>query len=413
MLISLKECTKKLCMLRKLVEEFAQREYPQAGARVLAQHLIGDIDRLLKDLEKAYRDPPREEEIDSIRPLVDKAISEALDLLGVLRNCSDTHNPLEIYWPFLSIVRSLTDERHELIVSYEWNYVPFNRWQTSSLLSHFVIIGLPANEARNPLILPVVGHEVGHAAWRYWRTKGRIRCDLADGSDRETNGGTKLSAAAPTPEEVALEYFQEVFCDLVGLRLFGDSYIKTFNYFMRRPRGFRDPTYPSIKARAAAINKMRQRHPKANIAPNPVCPEEPQNDKWGTAYIEKIQAADRLLEERVDDLLEDAASIFDERGLGFPKHLKAQNTYNVFTQRRIPSIKSELTFGEIVSAAWLYYEKQIECQDSYFGGAEPAGQELLEQVEYLNNLTLKSIELIELRQSRVLEPPTNTKTPKQ
>ena len=60
----------------------------------------------------------------------------------------------------------MADPNAKLIISFEWDYIPFTYPQSHPSLPSFVIIGLPVSEASNALVLPVIGHELGHSLWR-------------------------------------------------------------------------------------------------------------------------------------------------------------------------------------------------------------------------------------------------------
>jgi hypothetical protein len=75
-------------------------------------------------------------------------------------------NAFELLDPLQSIVDEVLQGRPELLLSSEWDYVPFAYPQSLDDLRSFVLIGLPASEAASALLLPLAGHEIGHAVWR-------------------------------------------------------------------------------------------------------------------------------------------------------------------------------------------------------------------------------------------------------
>jgi len=52
----------------------------------------------------------------------------------------------------------------KLIVSSEWEFSPFV-YRSITGFPGFVLIGLPATESSNPLVIPLAGHELGHSVW--------------------------------------------------------------------------------------------------------------------------------------------------------------------------------------------------------------------------------------------------------
>ena len=86
-------------------------------------------------------------------------------ILGIIVRSSSTRNAFEFYSSFLSLCRKALDENCKLILSSEWDYIPFTFPQNLQELPNFVIIGLPASESDNTLVFPVAGHELGHSIW--------------------------------------------------------------------------------------------------------------------------------------------------------------------------------------------------------------------------------------------------------
>src|SRR4051812_25114337 len=51
---------------------------------------------------------------------------------------------------------------------------PFTYPFVFSELPNFVLIGLPASESDNPLIIPLAGHELGHSVWKIYDLSRRF-----------------------------------------------------------------------------------------------------------------------------------------------------------------------------------------------------------------------------------------------
>ncbi|WP_289465076.1 hypothetical protein, partial [Klebsiella pneumoniae] len=68
--------------------------------------------------------------------------------------------------------------RPQLLLSSEWDYVPFAYPQSLEDLRSFVLIGLPASEAATALLLPLAGHELGHAVWKNRGIEGSTHATL-------------------------------------------------------------------------------------------------------------------------------------------------------------------------------------------------------------------------------------------
>ncbi len=109
--------------------------------------------------------------ITMVSEMVNKKIIELLPILGHVIRSTNVRNAFEIYAPLLRISKTLLGEETKLLISSEWEYAPFAYPQTHPFLSDFVLIGLPASESSNALIVPLAGHELGHLLWRKERYK--------------------------------------------------------------------------------------------------------------------------------------------------------------------------------------------------------------------------------------------------
>jgi hypothetical protein len=56
-----------------------------------------------------------------------------------------------------------------------------------------------------------------------------------------------------TRQRLSSRQTEELFCDLLGLRLFGEGFIYSFIYLIAPNLGDRSPDYPSLTARVKAL----------------------------------------------------------------------------------------------------------------------------------------------------------------
>jgi hypothetical protein len=94
-----------------------------------------------------------------------------LPLLGFVLRSTNVRNAFETFRPLLRMARQVLepDTKEEsrstkLLISSEWDYSPLT-YPTIPNLPGFVFIGFPAPESGNPLVIPLAGHELGHAVW--------------------------------------------------------------------------------------------------------------------------------------------------------------------------------------------------------------------------------------------------------
>lgn len=108
-------------------------------------------------------------------------------ILGFILRSTNVRNAFEAYSPLLRLARSLLGRDTKLILSSEWDYSPFV-YMPMTDLPGFVLIGLPAPESANPLLVPLAGHELGHWLWQA-ANLGRI-----SPAKRSTSGRTASTA---------------------------------------------------------------------------------------------------------------------------------------------------------------------------------------------------------------------------
>lgn len=83
--------------------------------------------------------------------------------LGILLRSTNLRNSFEAYFSFEEMALALVGKPNRLILSSEWDAIPFYIPSPPAALEDFVIIGLPAFASRNSLLLPLAAHELSHA----------------------------------------------------------------------------------------------------------------------------------------------------------------------------------------------------------------------------------------------------------
>lgn len=84
-----------------------------------------------------------------------------LSFLGFILRSTNVRNAFEVYGPLLRLSRKVLGLDTKQILSSEWEYSPFT-YRPIAELPGFVLIGFPAPESSNPLLIPLAGHELGH-----------------------------------------------------------------------------------------------------------------------------------------------------------------------------------------------------------------------------------------------------------
>ena len=92
-------------------------------------------------------------------------LTNFMDVLGLILRSTNVRNAFEFYNPLRILLTDLIGSEAGLILSSEWDYSPFTYPPVIEELPDFVLLGLPATESSNVLIIPAAGHEFGHSVW--------------------------------------------------------------------------------------------------------------------------------------------------------------------------------------------------------------------------------------------------------
>jgi hypothetical protein len=264
--------------VQAFLEELArleEAEFPYDHAKEAAEHLTSLFRLKLARLETLdSKTDPAVVKLQCEQALV--ALFHAMPLAGFLLRATNVRNAFELYRPLLRLARdvleptkALASRQTKLVVASEWDYSPLTLRVPD--LPGFVLIGLPAPESANPLLVPLAGHELGHALWAQNDVANAlqsvIKKHILDAIKRRWSTYLKafpgLTITKPTElttDRLAIESWQapyrwsllqakEIYCDLFGLIVFGTSYLHAFAYLLAPKSGFRSPEYPDRNRR--------------------------------------------------------------------------------------------------------------------------------------------------------------------
>lgn len=192
-----------------------------------------------------------------------------LPYLGFLHRAQSASNPFEVHGPLKRLARAAIADDVRLIMSSEWEFSPFVHPSLGEL-QEFVLLGLPATEAENALLMPIAGHEFGHPIWRRYAVGDALRPQIQQTVlDRLRERWKDVSAELKLTDESELsstsvgrevrrelerlleQQCEEIFCDLAGLWLFSDSYAAAFSHLIAPGLSGQEPaSYPTARFRA-------------------------------------------------------------------------------------------------------------------------------------------------------------------
>ncbi|MGE0769924.1 MAG: hypothetical protein AB7L90_26090, partial [Hyphomicrobiaceae bacterium] len=259
--------------------------FPYADSKLAIQQLrnkLGDANQRLRQIDGMSADLQKS----ALRD-VNITLVRVSKLAGIISRAANIRNPFEFYRPLILLCRTLVDKDVRLILSAEYDYIPFTYPLSSSELPNFIIIGLPVSEAENVLIFPLAGHELGHSVWRRFEIDRYFERDIEkhvyqaledhrqELSERfpevkTLKPGQSLDES-PQANTVAAECAQfvsvqieEIFADLFALLLFRESYLHAFRYLVAPTVSQRRYSeYPPTKERATLLAHYAER---ANIS---------------------------------------------------------------------------------------------------------------------------------------------------
>lgn len=336
------------------------------------------------------------------------SVRDSLEILGFILRSTNVRNAFEVYGPLLRLARQLLERDTKLLTSSEWSFSPFT-YIGYEHLPGFVLIGLPATESANPFLVPLAGHELGHSVWVKYQCDVPIRSQIEDkiiaeikhrwdeylkifGRDyRQDDLNTNFWAQQTWRPawSWAKRQAEELFCDLLGLRIFGESYLYAFAYLLAPLKeGQRQFDYPNLLPRATVLTRAAKayglRAPDGfeemfkNLG-------EPQDDQRQAKYL--LSIADSAREEVTDGLVARANEIVSEVGIPtrFPDNV---NRCKQAFRLMVPVQKSG-GLANILNAAWEAFVTDGFFLDAVYNNNNSKQANLKE-------IVLKSIEVLEI-----------------
>lgn len=253
------------------IDRLKESEFPHNYSR----DGLNTICSLFKTKQKRLTDFDNESDPEIVKLTCARTIKDLYDflpILGFILRSTNVRNAFEVYGPLLQLAGDLLEpgtpqkkRKTKLILSSEWNYSP-HMYKEKRELQGFVLIGLPAMESSNPLLIPLAGHELGHFIWvkkqldniylnklveailesvrADWQTYEKLFGDV-NKDDLENN---LFANKALAPVFIwGIRQTQEIFCDLIGLRIFGKSYMHAYAYLVSpNIAGPRSNFYPNM-----------------------------------------------------------------------------------------------------------------------------------------------------------------------
>lgn len=386
------------------VDRLKQSDFPYDHSRDALKLLGEELVRLRNVLKKVNPAGSSESVLLPCITSLDVLFS-CVPLLGFILRSTNTRNAFEAYAPLLRLARKILGNDTKLIISSEWDYSPYV-YTPYGYLANFIMLGLPAPESANPLLLPLSGHELGHSTWKSNHIsdtyKKRIeRLILQEITEKRLPDYSALYPEFPkenfhnnlfvrsiraTVYAWALSQAEEIFCDFFGLRLFAESYLYAFEYLLSPGfPGERSVSYPSMKCRVSYLEKAAKAmniEVKHKFTDSFTDTDKPYDKK--TELM--VSTADAVSESLVPDLIILAQNIADEKAIPQMDSQKISDISKEF-EMVIPTSTNH-SIVNILNAGWRCYLNPELWKDIF-----QIKQEDKDRV--LKDIMLKSMEVSE------------------
>jgi hypothetical protein len=318
--------------------------------------------------------------------------------LGFLYRARHPSNPFEIHGPLKRLAQQVIDADVRLIISSEWEFSPYTH-PTMGDIPNFVLLGLPASEADNALLVPIAGHEFGHPIWKRQQLgrqfaprieravfdsmrarlrEIRVELGLADDEDALRSDPRAIAYRSHLTQCVQSQA-EEVFCDLVGVFTFGESYCHAFTHLLAPGLvGFQSDTYPSARRRAAILEQAAARFGTTALPALAGRFREHQTQLWDDVM-------NTAVDEIVDDLMGAVETHMASRGVAVPGAAGRARASHAL-ELAMPAAAS-CTLPEIMCAGFdLVANDRLWASTPYLRSANERGR-------LINDLILKSTQV--------------------
>jgi hypothetical protein len=332
-------------------------------------------------------------------------IKKFLPLLGFILRSTNVRNSFELTDPITRLAKRILKRELTFVLSSEWDFSPLTYTFSFKELPDVILLGLPSFESANALIVPLAGHELGHWIWRHQDLESQLVGELQENvlnfyrdewprfckvfwekevGDIQTD--TSIRDVWTISFAYSIRQCEELFADFMGLRLFGASYLHSFEYLVAPFTGeTRSRDYPDMRTRAEFLEKAAARF---SISP----PDHyVQRFDDSTAVSDPadeflLEASDAATRESADQILSLVETISNDGD--FPR-LSEDKTRACLSRISVGMPAEEIDYiGDIVNAGWAAYRDETIIPASAIGERR--------RVDVLNELLLKSIEVAEV-----------------
>lgn len=349
-----------------------------------------------------------------------ETIDQFLPLLGFIARSTHIRNAFELHGPVLKLVHKALGPDAKLILSSEWEFSPFTYVLPSLEDRRYVMIGLPASESSNALIIPLAGHELGHSIWANQKLDEKYKEKLVDVLVGVFTGKHHKALEAffefdtSVPESVttmrpwqlsygwAVRQCEEIFCDLVGLMTFGRSYLHAFAYLLAPgPTNERKAAlYPTEFDRVDILLKAGKQlgiplPSDIHLQFEQMAGDQGAEVNWTEYNKLMLRVTDEACQQLVKDLMEDARTFCVSNKLDSGTDREVDRIATAFG-KLVPASQVK-NLADIINAGWkICMEYRGKTSPTPYGELTNERPEMAEVV--LNDLILKTVEVFDIQE---------------
>ena len=403
------------------VDSLKESEFPYKQSR----EALEDVERVLQQTLENLTDTNTFADEYGFEVMVQTVCAESLEtifnylpLLGFILRSTNVRNAFEVHGPVSRLAKRLLGPDTKLLVASEWDYSPL-AYSDIPGMDSFILLGLPSPESSNPLLIPLAGHELGHALWSNLHLTNEYNRIITSSIQSDIDGHNELlellrvlyrmprdqtdiwsdiifSSTISPAVTWAVRQAEETFCDFVGLRIFGEAFLHSFAYLLCPGEEYRQVEYPSITMR---VENLLSAAGKWNL-PLPTdygdqfmlrsaSPPSVEDSDKGQFQLE---LADRALSIHVNDLWDLAEQYVAEKGIDLPDGSIVTNIRKRF-DLTVPAEDSQ-ELVNILNAGWnAYLDGTLWSEYPHISSDV--------RKDRLKELILKNIEILDLEQRRL------------
>ena len=386
------------------VKNLEAGDFPQNHAKETLTEIGAVFDEHLKQLNDLKKGgAPKAEAVYCTAVLDDLFVF--LPILGFLHRSKNASNAFEMYGPLLRMARQLIGNDTKLVLSSEWDFSPFTMLEMPSL-PNIVLIGLPASECANALLVPLAGHEFGHSIWSLEKARKTYEPTLAQAVVQairthwseyqkhypDVKDGTLTTDIFAQQTWLpalkwSLRQCEEVFCDLVGLRTFGEAYFHAFAYLLAPGMPSRQPFYPSDQQRADYLTRAAA-HWGITVPTTFKSSFQAPAPTISTLEQFLIDTADRATVSLLPSLIAHVNKWCTSKGVSLPTTEEITSVFDAF--RKLVPAAHPNTLSSIINAGW----RAVHDPDLWGDYPRVAARRTLA----LNELMRKTAQVLEVSQ---------------